>query len=210
MTFSDFIARQCGKPEGLFGRLVMGRMLDRVNRQGNQLVFDRLQLESSDLALEIGFGGGNLMFRVAAALDDGYIDGVELSMPMLEQARARTLKQKLHAPRNLYPASVDSLPCETGIYNCVYSVNTIYFWPDLVTGLTEIFRVVKPGGRLVLGFGSDTKLRESGYETRGFMLYSREQIIKACASVGFIRGECVDIQRKSRGHFYAYRGFKVK
>ncbi len=68
MAISKFIARQSAKPQGLFGRLIFGRLLNRANTAVNQLIYDSLQHDAQSRVLEIGFGGGDLLFRIARSL----------------------------------------------------------------------------------------------------------------------------------------------
>jgi arsenite methyltransferase len=55
----------------------------------------------------------------------------------------------------LHQASVDALPLSDAECDKVFTVHTLYFWPDLAAALTEIRRVLKPRGRLVLGWRED-------------------------------------------------------
>jgi len=47
-------------------------------------------------------------------------------------------------------AFVSSLPYSDNMFNLVSGFETYYFWPDLINDLKEIYRVLKPGGTLVL------------------------------------------------------------
>ena len=147
-----FIARQLARPHGLFGKLVMGRLLDRANADDNRLVLGTLDPDPNARILEIGFGGGALLFRIADMLDGSPIDGVDLSMEMLAVARQRVARNGLDESVGLHLAAVDSLPFTDASFDSAYSVHTIYVWPDLDRGIAELARVTKPGGRLVLGF----------------------------------------------------------
>ena len=51
----------------------------------------------------------------------------------------------------LYDGS--NLPLEEESFDKVFSVNTIYFWEDPSHMLSELARVLRPEGRLVLGLG---------------------------------------------------------
>ena len=189
-------------PRGLFGRLFMARMLNQANLPGNGLVFDLMSLTQTDNVLEVGFGGGDLLFRFADAVGAGMVDGLELSKPMLDRARKRVRREGLERRVQLHEGSVGALPFEDDRFDGACSVNTIYFWPDLRAGLRELARVLHPGGRLVLGFGSDTDMRRAGYEERGFSLYSSEQIEAGLETEGLepCRLERLD---QSRGVFFA-------
>ena len=51
-------------------------------------------------------------------------------------------------------AGVSEIPAADDSFDKTSSVHTIYFWSDLHTGLHEIHRVLRPGGRLLLAFHS--------------------------------------------------------
>ena len=186
----------------------MGPYLDYINAKGNALVYDALRFNPSSRLLEVGFGGGNLLFRIARSLKNGSIDGVELSAAMLQRSSKKSRKKNLESVMRFKSATVEDLPYDNAVFDCAYTVNTLYFWQDLPTGLNELARVIRPGGVLVLGFGSAQALRASGYEDRGFRLYDTEQVVHACEVCGFKTDGLDKIERGRRGDFFAYRGIK--
>jgi SAM-dependent methyltransferase len=40
----------------------------------------------------------------------------------------------------------DAIPWDSGFFTKVLSVESAYYWPDPARGLSEIFRVLSPGG----------------------------------------------------------------
>ena len=208
MAISNFIARQSAKPHGLFGRLIFGRLLNRANAPVNRLVYDSLQHDAKSRLLEIGFGGGDLLFRIARSLAGGRVDGVDVSAEMLASAQRKITSMGLEDSVVLQLGGVDMLPFAESTFDCACSVHTIYFWPDLIAGLKELARVVKPGGRLVLGFSSGAALIEDGYTERGFKAYSRQQLADACLTCGFTADGLATIGRKRGGTIYVYTGIR--
>src|SRR5512143_1359054 len=83
------MARQLGRPSGWFGRLVMGRFLNRKTAAHNEMVRQELAVVPGDRVLEVGFGGAALLERLSAEVPPGLVAGVELSDEMLEQAKRR-------------------------------------------------------------------------------------------------------------------------
>ena len=210
MPVSWFMARQFARPRGLFGRLFLGGMLDRANVRTNALVFEVMAVDPSERVLEVGFGGGDLIVRLAGAVAGGRVEGVELSDPMLRRVRARVRRRGLADRVRLRAGSVDALPFDAGRFDCACSVNTIYFWPDLHRGLAELARVLRPGGRLVLGFGSDEALRRAGYGERGFSLYTTERIEDALRANGLEPSALERLDREGvRGAFFVSRSERV-
>lgn len=186
----------------------MGRYLDRANARINRLVYDVLEPEPHEHVLDIGFGGADLLLRIAQGLDSGRIDGVDLSAEMVARAEKRARKLGLAQKACFHRDSVDSLPFGDASFDCACSVHTIYFWPDLDRGLAELARVIKPGGRLVLGFSSDAVLHEEGWVERGFRAYSGMQMADAYRAHGFTPAPLQAIERNPRGQQYAFLGVR--
>ena len=88
--------------------------------------------------LEVGVGSG----RFAEPL--GVDVGVDPAEPMLRVATSRGLE--------VVGAVGEGLPFRCGSFGGVFLVVTICFLKDPKPALSEIFRVLKPGGRLVVGF----------------------------------------------------------
>lgn len=82
------------------------------------------------------------------AADQGArIYGVDLSEPIVREARAA------FGPRSLHPAvgDVRRLPFADAAFDAVYSMGTIEHFAESEAAVVELARVLKPGGRLVLG-----------------------------------------------------------
>ena len=185
LGFSNFIAEQSARPKGFFGRLIFGPYLDRVNAATHQLVYQILPVQADSRVLEVGFGGGELMLRIAARLDEGQIDGVELSPEMIAAAQVKASRMNMEERIRLKCGSVENLPYADASFDLGYSVHTLYFWPSLEQGIAELARVIRPGGCLVLAFSSAAALIADGIVDKGFAARSRQQVIDACCAGGF-------------------------
>ena len=180
-----FLADQLAHPSGLFGRLFMGRFLNVLNSDFNDLILQDLAIEPTSRVLEVGFGGGALLKALCVGTPMGFVAGLELSEEMIARSRF-LLRRQIDAGRlEVRQGSVESMPFGDGQFDRACAVNTIYFWPDLITAMGEFWRVLRPGGLLVLGFLSDEDIGRAGLDRHGFQRHARNGIEESLRATGF-------------------------
>jgi SAM-dependent methyltransferase len=150
-----------GRPRGVLGKLG-GIIMARMNADCGAWVADLLEIGPKDSVLEVGFGPGVVIQRVSKLAPAGTVAGIDPSREMVGQARARNAAAIKSGHVDLRRGSVESLPFADNSFNKALAINSMQLWPDAVTGLCEIKRVVKPGGRVALGF-----TRYSGQPKKG-------------------------------------------
>ncbi|MDQ3030900.1 MAG: class I SAM-dependent methyltransferase [Myxococcota bacterium] len=205
IDLSRFIAAQLGRPSGLFGRVVMTRVLDYGNAEMIDACIAALELRRDDTYLDVGFGGGGALERAARRVDDGHVYGVDFS-PDVVVAGQRRFRREIAAGRmTLLTADIGELPLRDALVSAVSTINTIYFWPDPATAARSIRRVLSPGGRLAIGFTGADKMRQwSEISQHGFRLWTGEQVRELLEGAGF---DAVEVQvqagRRTKGDFVA-------
>ena len=137
MGILEFVASQLRKPSGLIGKFVVARILNTGNVPMNQLTLASLDLKPDDRVIEIGFGGGDLMNRMASVVTNGHIAGVDFSPEMVELCTKRFAPLIQSQRIELHCASAERLPLDSDRFTKACTVNTIYFWPDPVGPLSE-------------------------------------------------------------------------
>ncbi len=95
-------------------------------------------LPAEGAGLEVGVGTGRF------AEPFGIVHGVEPSAPMREAARARGI--------DAVDGVAERLPYPDASFDFVLMVTTICFVDDVAAALAEAFRVIRPGGCIVIGF----------------------------------------------------------
>lgn len=105
-------------------------------------IFVDLALASGAVALDLGCGAGLATRWLREQLRDGYVVGLDLSLPHLKVAHSH------HVP--LVQAD-GGRPCfREGTFDFVWSCNTINHLDAPVEALRELRRVLRGGGRLAL------------------------------------------------------------
>ena len=101
--------------------------------------------------LEVGCGRGELAARILAETGAELV-ALDQSERMVELARARGVDARV--------GDVQALPFPDSGFDCAVAAWMLYHVPDLDRGLSELARVLRPGGRLVAVTNSEESLRE--------------------------------------------------
>ena len=192
MAILESIAKQLHKPSGFIGKFVVARLLNRGNAPLNLLTLKCLALQSDDRVLEIGFGGGDLLNRIAERVAQGHVTGVDFSPEMVALCERRFARLIAAKRMELHCASVEKLPLPEAHFTKVCTVNTIYFWPAPMGPLKEIHRVMADGGRLVVCFNPPATLKKAPYTKYGFHFREPAEVQGFLAEAGFHHLEMVD------------------
>ena len=134
------------RPSGFAGR-IFGALMNISNAKCFAAAFDRIAPTVNARVLEIGFGTGKLIERLAQATPQGFVAGVDPSALMLETARKR-VRGLLHV--DVREGDASRLPWPDGHFDAVAALHCWQFWADPQACLEEIRRVMKPGGKLVI------------------------------------------------------------
>ena len=174
-----YLARQFARPHGLVGRWLIAPWLDRINQGMNRLAFQLLGVGSEDRVVEVGFGGGALLALILARRPAELV-GVDISEEVVARGRRRFGRQA-----RIVAGSAESLPLESAAFDAVCSLNSIYFWQDPLWAMREFARVLRPGGRLVLGFEAPETLRAWPGHRFGFRIYDAPEVVALAKEAGF-------------------------
>jgi ubiquinone/menaquinone biosynthesis C-methylase UbiE len=110
----------------------------------------RLQLAPGSNVLDVCCGSGASAIPAAAAVgDNGSVIGVDLAENLLQLARTKAAARDLRNIRFVHDdiLSIDLAPEGFDAVICVFG---IFFIPDMPSAMRELWRYVKPGGRLAI------------------------------------------------------------
>jgi arsenite methyltransferase len=183
--FRAGLARQLGHPAGLRGRLV-ARGLNKGNHSVVLEAVAASGARSGQSVADLGFGGGiGLRALLGAVGPIGLVHGVEISTTMLQGARRRFAAEIAAGRLILSPGDLTALPVTSASLDAAITTNTLYFVEDLPRAFAEIARVLRPGGRVVIGIGDPERMRSDSITQHGFRLRPVEQVAGLLQAAGF-------------------------
>jgi ubiquinone/menaquinone biosynthesis C-methylase UbiE len=106
----------------------------------------------TDTVLDLGTGHGwsfGLLTRYALG---GTVIGIDPSAVMVRRARQRNKMAIATGRVRVERAASPALPFADASIDKAMTVHTVYFWDSVAERFTAIARVLKPGGRFVIGF----------------------------------------------------------
>ena len=142
------LARQLGYPERLINR-VPDEAVEAFAGVANPVMAG--PIAAGTKVVDVGSGGGFdslVMSRLVGKA--GHVIGVDMTPEMLEQTRASAEALQL-GQVELRQGDAEALPVDDASVDVVISNGVLNLTTDKNTAFSEIMRVLKPGGRLLLG-----------------------------------------------------------
>jgi ubiquinone/menaquinone biosynthesis C-methylase UbiE len=151
---------------------------------GNPVAF--ATLKKGETVLDLGSGAGIDCFLAADRVGEkGKVIGVDMTPEMIDRAMKNVLKSKYRNIKFLL-GEIENLPVADNSIDAVISNCVINLVPDKIKAFKEIFRVLKPGGRLLI---SDIVLRK---ELPGPIKQSIEAYV-GCVSGALLKTKYLDV-----------------
>lgn len=125
-------------------RSTLGPITDALEER---LLIDRIGPVRGLRILDVGCGDGVLATRLAQV--GARVTGLDASANMIAAARRRAKAAGVEI--DLVEGDAGGLPFPAGYFDCVVSVATLCFVDDPRPTVRGMVRVLKPGGRLILG-----------------------------------------------------------
>jgi SAM-dependent methyltransferase len=196
MAKSELIARQSRRPSGWLGELV-ARVMAYETEPANRIAAEELALRAEETVLEIGCGHGRTLARLAGA-PCAFAAGIDPSDVMVRLARKR-MRRWIEAGRaEVSLASSATIPYADARFDAVLAVHVVYFWNEPLVDLREVRRVLRAGGRVLLGYRPRDEETLAALPASVYALRSADEIEGLLADSGFVEIRSIE---RSIGRF---------
>ena len=178
------IAQQLRKPQGEYA-IHTGEKMNEGNLYINLFTIEALKLEAADNVLEIGMGNGFFVKNILSVHDSVKYAGCDFSEIMVGEACKYNERFIETGQAKFFLASADKLPFGDEAFDKIFSINTIYFWDDPALVLSEIWRVLKPKGQIIISIRPQSVMEHYAFAKFGFNMFSKEDLANLLSKSNF-------------------------
>ncbi len=190
---NNFVDNTARKPSGKIGRKMYS------NPKGHYMAFyltlNKLKLNTDDIFLEIGCGGGVLLNMALETVK--HAKAIDYSPDMVQLAKEKNRKALSEGRVEIVKCNAESLPWDDNHFSCATANQMFFFIEKPMIVLKELYRVLKPGGRLVITSIKDSILLKLlfFFWAHSMHLYKNTVMEFMLKQVGFKR---VDVKNAKR------------
>lgn len=129
-----------------WARAGRGESMERGHRPVGELAIQKMGVQPEAQVLDVGCGSGWASRLLAEKARDGRVVGIDISDEMIRVARDCS---GAFSNLTFEVASAEDLPFANGEFTDAFSMESLYYYVDMTRALSEIYRVLKPGGLFV-------------------------------------------------------------
>ena len=152
--------------------LVTNMMTLGQARRLRKMTVDLALIQPGDCVLDVGCGTGEVTLAAKTRAKQGAVYGIDPAPEMIAVARSKAARKRLDMDFRV--GVIEALPFADASMDVVTSSLMMHHLPDdlKIRGLAEIYRVLKPGGRLLIA----DFLRPTGsFLNHVFIVFTRHQ-----------------------------------
>jgi len=176
---------QFAKPTGFFGK-ILAKGMARGHKEFYKNALKAINPKEDDEYLEIGFGSGIFIKKYMSHVSK--IAGIDYSEDMVKLASDINRKLVESGKAEFKQGYASSLPWADNEFTVVAAIEVFFFLNETEKTLKEIFRILKPGGRLIIemAFNKDDGVDHKRHiKKMNLKLYSGEEMKKLLKKTGF-------------------------
>ncbi|RPI87624.1 MAG: methyltransferase domain-containing protein [Chloroflexi bacterium] len=108
-----------------------------------------MDIKPDNRVLDVGCGTGYAVIEIARRLDQGKAYGIDISTGMVERA-IKNIPGELSNRVSFRQASAEYIPYPNSDFDYILCTNSFHHYPEPPRALREMYRVLRPGGLLVI------------------------------------------------------------
>jgi SAM-dependent methyltransferase len=113
--------------------------------------------KTKGIAVDLGGADGSLAFALAK-VTDLTVYNVDINPGAARICNILADRNQLTGRVRAIEGDATNLPLRDNFADLVFSRNSMIFWPDMILGVREAYRILKPGGVAFMGVGSPRTL----------------------------------------------------
>ncbi|MHA2431453.1 MAG: class I SAM-dependent methyltransferase [Promethearchaeota archaeon] len=176
---------QFAKPTGFFGK-ILAKGMARGHKEFYKNTLKAINPKKDDKYLEIGFGSGIFINKYMSHVSK--IAGLDYSEDMVKLASDINRKLVESGKAEFKQGYASSFPWPDNEFTVVAAIEVFFFLDETEKTLKEIFRILKPGGRLIIemSFNKDDGVDHKRHiKKMNLKLYSGDEMKKLLKKAGF-------------------------
>jgi ubiquinone/menaquinone biosynthesis C-methylase UbiE len=127
-------------------------ILDFMKPFANEII-RLINPKNAEVILDVAAGTGEPGLSIASMLSDGKVIITDLADDMLDIARENAAKKKI-TNIEFHACDVSELPFFGNTFNAISCRMGFMFFPDMLLAAKEMYRVLKPGGKIAIAVWS--------------------------------------------------------